>query len=214
MKSVEELRKEYLSLRQGGEIAMICGSTCSNCGSQEGIEYHHIVPLILGGTNRYSNIIALCHSCHMAAHYGRDVMHYANRLRENTGGRPPKCTDEEAFKALDLLLSGEIGNRKCKELMHLSGKTWPNQTRQFKKWKEERGIESMRSNLDAISVNASFTITDGHVVGWVKYKGSDEKKPIKYRKTGENNVAYENRNLMGKVLYPEFPSFLNELKAE
>ena len=42
---------------------------CSTCGSKESIELHHIIPLIVGGTNEYFNLIFLCHDCHMRLHH-------------------------------------------------------------------------------------------------------------------------------------------------
>ena len=43
------------------EVKHWYGDICANCGSSESIEYHHIVPLALGGTNRITNFAPLCH---------------------------------------------------------------------------------------------------------------------------------------------------------
>ena len=43
-------------------------SICANCGSTEHLHLHHIVPLSLGGTNRFTNIVALCETCHGKLH--------------------------------------------------------------------------------------------------------------------------------------------------
>ena len=40
------------------------GTVCCNCGSNLDVEYHHVVPLALGGTNNIGNIVPLCHVCH------------------------------------------------------------------------------------------------------------------------------------------------------
>lgn len=37
---------------------------CSNCGGTEQLEWHHMIPAILGGTAEAENIICLCHECH------------------------------------------------------------------------------------------------------------------------------------------------------
>lgn len=37
------------------------GTVCCNCGATEDIEYHHIVPLLLGGNDVKSNIVPLCY---------------------------------------------------------------------------------------------------------------------------------------------------------
>jgi predicted transcriptional regulator len=44
------------------------GSVCSNCGSNEELQYHHIIPLNAGGKNIRSNIVCLCGSCHDLVH--------------------------------------------------------------------------------------------------------------------------------------------------
>lgn len=41
---------------------------CAECGSEYGIEIHHIVPKVLGGTDEQSNLEPLCSSCHKKKH--------------------------------------------------------------------------------------------------------------------------------------------------
>lgn len=43
---------------------------CVSCESSEGIEWHHAIPLECGGNDVITNIIPVCHKCHMAIHYG------------------------------------------------------------------------------------------------------------------------------------------------
>lgn len=61
------------------------GTRCINCGTEEGIEYHHVVPLLLGGNDILENIVPLCHSCHKTAHCGQHISHYVKLriLEEN-----------------------------------------------------------------------------------------------------------------------------------
>lgn len=49
------------------------GRVCVNCGSTEDIEYHHIVPISLGGNDILSNICPLCHCCHAKIHYNGEA---------------------------------------------------------------------------------------------------------------------------------------------
>lgn len=183
MKSVEELRKEYLVLRNNGEMAMMLGVKCSNCGSTEDIEYHHVVPLHLGGTNRWTNIVPLCNRCHKAAHRGRHISAYVN----HTGsGRPSNVSDKVAFKALDLWADGQIGNNKCRELMHLSGKTWPNQTKQYKKWCKERGYLKVRNILDVRAAQRTYGFDGGVQVGTIT-RLDGTKTDIYFNDTGLND---------------------------
>lgn len=48
---------------------------CANCGSTEMLEWHHMIPAILGGTAEPENMICLCHNCHAAVTaYHRRIM--------------------------------------------------------------------------------------------------------------------------------------------
>ena len=49
----------------------IVGQECCNCGSKDNLEYHHIIPLSLGGNNKLSNLCCLCYSCHSLLHFGK-----------------------------------------------------------------------------------------------------------------------------------------------
>lgn len=42
---------------------------CSACASTKNLELHHIIPLSVGGTNDYFNLVYLCHDCHMKLHH-------------------------------------------------------------------------------------------------------------------------------------------------
>jgi 5-methylcytosine-specific restriction endonuclease McrA len=44
------------------------GYQCRNCGNPDELHVHHVVPLRSGGTNRWSNLITLCHECHARLH--------------------------------------------------------------------------------------------------------------------------------------------------
>lgn len=46
----------------------LIGLCCCNCGSLNDVEYHHIVPLALGGTDSITNMCCLCYSCHLKLH--------------------------------------------------------------------------------------------------------------------------------------------------
>jgi len=48
------------------------GETCQGCGASvdRSAPIHHICPLGAGGTNKPSNLILLCESCHGAVHRG------------------------------------------------------------------------------------------------------------------------------------------------
>lgn len=43
---------------------------CCNCGSTNDLTYHHIVPVIYGGTENPRNYAVVCGMCHDKIHYG------------------------------------------------------------------------------------------------------------------------------------------------
>ena len=194
MKSTDELRKEYLALKSGGELAMMLGAKCSNCGSSENIEYHHIVPLHLGGTNRWTNLAPLCNRCHKSAHRGRHISQYVSHSHS---GRPSKCSDKEAFDALDKWSDGQIGTRKLRELMRLeepkSGGSAIGTYPQYKKWLRLRGYEKVKNILDVTVSNGSCCITGSTRVGTIT-KSDGQTIEIYFNDTGLNDdVMYKVR---------------------
>lgn len=48
------------------------GIQCCNCGSTQELEYHHVVPIGLGGKDINSNIVCLYYPCHQKILYGED----------------------------------------------------------------------------------------------------------------------------------------------
>ena len=181
-KSKRDTRKTRME-----EIARIKGEVCVNCGSSEKIEYHHIVPLALGGNDYLSNIVPLCYRCHKAAHNGRDIHKYC--VPEFTG-RHTKNSDEEAFKAFGLFASGLIGTRKCKEILKLSEKSHISDLAQYKKFLQLNGIVKLHNNVDVVGVNGS--LKDGAIVGYVEYT-CGKKTVLRFKDTGQNAVIYRGK---------------------
>ena len=48
------------------------GYRCTSCHRSGRLEVHHVKPLHLAGTNDPANLLALCVSCHVAAHRPAD----------------------------------------------------------------------------------------------------------------------------------------------
>jgi 5-methylcytosine-specific restriction endonuclease McrA len=42
------------------------GGRCASCGSNEELEFDHIIPLVMGGSNTFRNLQLLCGSCNRA----------------------------------------------------------------------------------------------------------------------------------------------------
>ena len=54
------------------EIKDQVGRSCANCGATDDLQYHHIVPLALGGNDIVSNMVCLCARCHWVIHQGAE----------------------------------------------------------------------------------------------------------------------------------------------
>ncbi len=112
----EKLRKQFDNMRNRGELAEHCGVECVGCGAMEAIEYHHILPIALGGDNRYRNIVPLCFSCHMKIH-GKNLTKLS-RWVENTG-RPKRKAPEGYEKVLPLYFEGKMTWAEVREQLNL-----------------------------------------------------------------------------------------------
>ena len=81
---------------------------CANCGSDEGLELHHIVPVALGGHTVLSNLVVLCTKCHFKTHgINPDVINHSELIKAGIAARKAKglhvgkpSADHEAIQAL------------------------------------------------------------------------------------------------------------------
>lgn len=185
----EELKTEFDNPTFRRVVKEAHPMICSNCGADENIEYHHIVPLKLGGTNRLTNIIPLCYRCHKAAHHGRHIMHYAKAI---SPGRKSKCNSEKHFEIFDMFIGGEIGNRKCLELLGYSSRSVIKDRPEFKRYMDSKGIARVRNLIDALSTNRRKPLNDGDIVGEIEYLDGTKSKMI-FKDTGANDIEYRKR---------------------
>ena len=146
------------------------GKICACCGNTEGIEYHHILPLILGGDNRLSNIQPICYSCHKVIHGG--MVHKMYR-KENQGGRK-KAQPPRGYKTiLDKYLRWEIGKAECNKLLGITGKCEKvNDKWWYKEYLKECDIIEFRNSIDILQCPKNNGIEGNRVVlGYIRYKG-------------------------------------------
>lgn len=115
---------------------MILGSVCCNCGKDCGkqIEYHHIVPLELGGKDIISNLAPICFECHSVIHFG------CERKKPERTGRKRKEYDAELLNDVyHRYVSRQLSEKNAmKEIgtgRHI--KEMP----QFKEWAEKNGVD-------------------------------------------------------------------------
>lgn len=127
---LKRLRIEFASATFRCTMKEQLGETCVNCFSDKDIEYHHIVPLVNGGTNNLSNIVPLCKECHYKAH-DRQYKHGCP-----SSGRPKKCNieDENILSILHRYFNLEIGKKETLELLGIPKKSsaWEHITKEYR----------------------------------------------------------------------------------
>lgn len=143
------------------ELKRICGTHCVNCGSDQGIEYHHVVPLEIGGNDTLTNIVPLCHACHRA------VTHHQHRLKyygRATGGGRPRKIPQNYKDILADYFHCRIGKAETVKRLGLKDNRitsypWYIETRQ------ELGIVQHRNNIDLHAKKGIVSRSKG----WIEY---------------------------------------------
>lgn len=170
--------KEYNELREEWDNGFIrimasrnLGQVCYNCGSDKAVELHHVVPLKLGGTNNISNIVVLCHKCHMAAHHGRHIRDYCNK---KISGRPKTASDEVIAKALDDYFACKIGAKEFMKRVgakvkrpHITDKKY------YRDYLKQRKVKSLENYIDWIAF-CKREIKTGDLIGVIHYENGEE----------------------------------------
>ena len=203
--SLKKLRQEHIRLLTNGSLELHCGKVCVNCGSQENIEYHHVVPLSLGGTNKFTNIVPLCDKCHIASHRGRNIK---NCKKKNKGGRKSNILDKDAYKVLDKWIDGQFGNRKCAELLHIKynssgGGSSIKACIQYQKWCKKKGFKTVKNNLDIDVTVSEKLIDDNTIIGSIEYLDG-KKENIYFHNTGLNDdILYKTRGYSKELTFKE-----------
>jgi hypothetical protein len=150
-KQFKKIRTEFNSPQFRKSMEQELGCTCVNCGSSKYIEYHHIVPVIYGGTNKLSNIVPLCLDCHYKAHQKANAEGIKKAKAEGRCGRSKIASYEEAKPVLKRYFDLEIGNKELHGILGFS----PNNhsgTYLFKqKYRKEFKIpKTFRNNIDIL----------------------------------------------------------------
>ena len=187
----DRLKQEFVSPAFRKKLKTERGTTCHFCG-RENAEYHHIMPLSIGGTNDLNNILPLCPTCHKKVH---GALHIHDDCKK--GGRPSPLTDDH-IKAYEMYINGEIGNKKLAMLVSKSKSKHPYQpmrTASFRKWIKTKGISNVRNTLDVAIVNSGYC-SEGYPVGEILFENG-RKELICFHDTGANDVEYVKRSYSG-----------------
>lgn len=137
----EKLRQQFTRPSFRKKLKDKLGEVCVNCGSDKHIEYHHIVPLKNGGTNKLSNIVPICESCHYKAH---DRSGFKNK----NGGRPRKISFEDAEPILEKYFDVKIGAKETKKLLGISQKSQNTWSDLLNEYKEKHNINEFYNRID------------------------------------------------------------------
>lgn len=167
MTEYERLRKEFSTAKFHTQLPEKCGTKCINCGDETQIEYHHVVPLELGGTNAFTNIVPLCLTCHMRIHMQGFAKAKRYEKLKKVSGR--KRIHTENYKELLLdFFNCRISKSECKEKLGVHGNfadtVW------FDEFKKEHGIKRYRNNIDLLNANCNSGVQNGKQVGYIDYK--------------------------------------------
>ena len=143
----KELREEFNRPSFKQALKRYHGERCVNCGSDDRIEFHHIVPIKYGGTNCITNVVPLCYICHKKAHGSLKVHN-----PEGKGGRPKKELRDfdNCFKAYRECM---IGTSKLKKRLGISKSTHISENRTVKAYLASMGIANMTNNVDMMNSN-------------------------------------------------------------
>ena len=165
----DELKYEFKSPSFRQKMKEQLGNVCVNCHCEkEGglINYHHIVPLALGGTNNMSNIVPLCKECHYHAHSSRDI----NKLyhSKNIGGRPRIVPPDNYKEVLNDYMCGKISQKRCKILLRIRGKNKLTDMIYYKDYLDELGVHTCRNHLDHISERDNMP--PNRVISYIVYQ--------------------------------------------
>ena len=152
MDSYKKMRQEFAKDSFRKMLKDELGDKCANCGKDEGIEYHHVVPLAHGGTNNLGNIVPLCVECHKKAHNGHIHGEAFLKAREDGRvGRKHKMSYEECLPYLEAYFSNKIGASEFKGKCKFKPGTKMCNIGYVKRYKKEHGIGYFYNNVDLLA---------------------------------------------------------------
>lgn len=160
----EELRSEMTHVGFKKKLKEAHGDRCVNCGD-EMFEWHHVVPIFLGGTNAIGNIVPLCHRCHRAAHNGHHMTKY--RRKSEKEGRPRKTLPENWEDVVWSWVRGDIDKEELHKTLGYTCTTKFIDSRAWDEFRERHGIEKVRNQRGFLAYWGN--LRNGAVVSTVFY---------------------------------------------
>lgn len=174
MSDYERLRVEYNRESFRKELKAKIENKCANCGKECNVEYHHIVPLALGGTNNITNITGLCSTCHKLAHGSKNIREL---FRPEKTGRPKRIAPDGYENILTRYVYGEIGRKECESLLKLSKCTKLSDVWYYKQFLKNNEILKHKNKIDILQ-NKNHCIPKGKEVAEIIFE--DGQTLVKY----------------------------------
>jgi len=159
---------------------------CVSCNATP-TEWHHVVPIEVGGKDAVSNIVPVCPVCHKLIHYGESLrLQRLAKARESikSNGRH-RSVPENYKELLNDYVYCRIGKKELSErwgvtvtsrtepgkqipvdMVRLTGKSW------YRDYLKELGIEKVENHVDYLNNlrSARTVIRDGEYVGTIFYR--------------------------------------------
>lgn len=123
---------------------------CVNCGSEEKLIMHHIVPVCRGGREVASNIVVLCYDCHAKVH---DIsLHTLQKENCSHKGRTKREKPKDFDKWMEKFIAGEIGKKEfLKQVKMCKQDLVPSARMSFyRDYLKEHNIAEFKNNVDRI----------------------------------------------------------------
>ena len=173
-KYIRKSRNEFSKESFRNVLKEELGEYCYNCGSKEYIEYHHIVPVIYGGTNRLTNIVPLCVSCHYKAHNKTNAEGIENAKKNKTVGRKHSIPYEVCYPYIADYIHGRIGKKEFKARCGYSEKYKLDKCSYIEKYKKENGISTFKNIIDVIISNGK--LVEDRYVGYIIFENGKRRE--------------------------------------
>lgn len=174
MTDYERLKLEYNRESFRKELKEKIENRCANCGKECKVQYHHIVPLALRGTNRITNIVGLCQTCHKLAHGSKNIREI---FRPEKTGRPKRKTPDGYEEILKRYVYGEIGRKECEKLLNLSKATKLADVWYYKEFLKDNKIIKHKNKIDLLQ-NKNHCIPKGRQVAEIIFE--DGQRLVQY----------------------------------
>lgn len=192
------------------EAKKLYGSACVNCGSMEDVEYHHVVPLCIGGNDVATNMIPLCRICHRAVteHEQRLIIMGRNFKGYGSGRKVSKLPDgyEQVFEDY---IHCRISSLEAAKKLGKKSRHW-RELRLFTDYLKDHNIVECKNNVGIVETREHEADRIGAEAGYVIY--TDGRKETFYYKSDVEIPRHKVVEKTGKKkkikIKPKKPPFL------